>query len=160
MSGTNNVNNINITTRRAEKEEQIQIESTGINTATTIVPPKYKAPPTPSSAKPTPRNPSQDVTTNEEQAARKRKTTKKNVQVPKTDKIQAKLKRQRKLLIARGQDSGGKFQAACLSLDGKLGLFVRDEDSNFQNISSNGNRRQWNTREVLKLKYARIIFIT
>ena len=56
--------------------------------------------------------------------------------MPKTDKIQAKLKRQRKLLIARGQDSGGKFQAACLSLDGKLGLFVRDEDSNFQNISS------------------------
>ena len=120
-------------------------------TTSTIIPPNYKAPPTPSSAKPTPRNPppqQQEGTINDENNnnTKGKKTnnipssTTTNTKNKKTDIIKSKLKRQRQLLIGRGQDSGGKFQAACLSSNGKLGLTVRDEDSNFQVYSMEINK--------------------
>lgn len=120
-------------------------------TTSTIIPPNYKAPPTPSSAKPTPRNPppqQQEGTINDENNnnTKGKKTNKipssttTTTKNKKTDIIKSKLKRQRQLLIGRGQDSGGKFQAACLSSNGKLGLTVRDEDSNFQVYSMEINK--------------------
>ena len=75
--------------------------------------------------------------------------------VEKIDNIRNRFKRQRKLLIGRGQDSGGKFQAACLSSDGKLGLTVREEDSNFQvyNMEVAGDRNVGDLITNVELDY-------